>query len=255
MSLRPPTRRQAAAYNYTLKEREVFLLEHRGRVVQSHLGRYIKDAFGDKPWSMLDVGGGTGALCDYLHEQFPHSRATVLDISPDLLGANVPAPWKTILQGSATDLASLLGRQSFDLVCIHSLLHHVVDGKYHSSGRQVERVLQQVQDVLAPGGRLSLFELSYRGWPIETLSGRIIFELTSSRLLGPLCRRLGANAGGVGVRFLPESAWRDMLERLGFNILEVARAEPYQFPLYVRAPLAMRIVEPVHFWCEARRHG
>lgn len=252
MGLRPPTRRQAAAYNFRLKGREAFLTEDRGLVVQSHFGRYIREAFGDRPWSMLDVGGASGDLCDYLHEHFPHLRATVLDISPDLLNENVRAPWKTIVEGSATELVSCLGQQSFDLICIHNLLHHVVDGKYHSSGRQVERVLQQTRELLAPNGRLSLFEMSYRGWPIETLCGRIIFELTSNRVIGPLCRPLGANTGGVGVRFQPETAWRDMLARSGFDILEFVRTVPFRFPLYVRVPLAMRLAEPVHFWCGGR---
>jgi|GEM_PF-2758937 len=249
MELRPPTRRQAAIYNYAEKGRAAFLEEHRGRVVQMHLERYIREAFGDRPWSMLDVGGGSGILSDYLHEQFPQSRATVLDISPELLDANVRAPWKTVLRGSATDLAARAGGKRFDLVCIHNVLHHVVDGGYRSSGMRVRSVVRQVYDILAPRGHISLFEMSYRGWPVESLSGRIVFQWTSNRALGLLCRRLGANAGGVGVRFLPEAAWRDMLVRSGFDVLDTVRAEPFRFPLYVRVPLAMRIVEPVHFWC------
>jgi len=253
MGVRPPTRRQAAAYNYSVIGRELFLIEHRGRVVQAHFPRYIPEAFGDKPWSMLDVGGGSGGLSDYLHEQFPQSRATILDISPDLLDSNVRHPWKTIIQGSATDLASHVGGQSYDLICIHNLLHHVVDGSYRSSGRLVESVLRQAHGLLAPGGRLSLFEMSYRGWPSEALCGRIIFELTSHRLVGPLCRMFGANTGGVGVRFLPECAWRGLLDRMQFDILDFVQAEPYTIPLYVRIPLLMRIAEPVHFWCRAKQ--
>lgn len=249
MELRPPTPRQVAAYNYAEKGRAAFLEEHHGRVVQTHLRRYIREAFGDRPWSMLDVGGGSGILSDYLHEQFPQSRSTVLDISPELLDANIRAPWKTVVRGSATDLAAHAGRERFDLVCIHNVLHHVVDGNYRSSGARVAGIVRQVYDILAPGGRLSLFEMSYRGWPVESLSGRIIFELTSNRVLGPLCRRFGANAGGVGVRFLAEAAWRDMLGRSGFDVLDTVRAEPFRFPLYLRVPLTMRIVEPVHFWC------
>lgn len=250
MDLRSPTRRQAAAYDYSDKGQTAFLNEHRGRVVQAHFGRYIDEAFGGRPaWSMLDVGGGSGILCDYLHQRFPQSRATILDISSDLLDANVRAPWKTMVKGSATEIASHFQHGSFDLVCLHYVLHHIVDGRYCSSGKQVQETLHQVRDALAPDGRLSLFEMSYIGWPVKSLSGRIIFELTSNPLLGILARKFGANAGGVGVRFLPEAAWRDMLAGSGFRVLEVVRAEPFRFPLYVRAPLALRVAQPVHFWC------
>jgi hypothetical protein len=36
MGVRPPTRRQVTAYNYSLTGREVFLKEHRGWLVRSH---------------------------------------------------------------------------------------------------------------------------------------------------------------------------------------------------------------------------
>jgi len=250
MGLRPPSRCQAEAYDYSLKERTTFLSEHRGRVVQAHLGAYIEEAFGDKPtWSLLDVGGGSGVLCDYLHEQFPQMRATVLDISSDLLEANVRAPWKTLVKGSATEIASRFRPRSFDLVCIHYVLHHIVDGRYRSSGEHVQATLQQARSVLASEGRLSLFEMSYVGWPVERLSGRIIFELTSNPLLGALACKFGANTGGVGVRFLPETAWREMLTRSRFDVQDTVRTEPFRFPFYIRAPLALRVAEPVHFWC------
>jgi len=252
MGVRPPTRRQTTAYNYSIMGRDVFLREHRGWVVRDHFDRYLRETFGDRPWSMLDVGGGSGALSDYLHELSPQSRSTVLDISPDLLESNSRGAWKTIVQGSATELAAHVGQQRYDLVCIHNLLHHVVDGSYRSSGRRVESVLRQAREVLAPGGRLSLFEMSYRGWPVETLCGRLIFELTSSRVLGPLCRPFGANTGGVGVRFLPETTWRHLLDQSQFEILELVKVDPFRFPLYVRIPLLMRVAEPVHFWCKAR---
>ena len=131
-------------------------------------------------------------------------------------------------------------------------LHHAVDGRYRSCGGRAAEVVRQVRAILAPGGRFSLFEMSYRGRPVETLCGRIIFALTSSRILGPLCRRLGANAAGVGVRFQPEAAWQDLLARTGFDVIETVRAEPFRFPFYVRVPPAMRTVEPVHFWCRAQ---
>jgi hypothetical protein len=111
--------------------------------------------------------------------------------------------------------------------------------------------LTQCAGVLAPNGRLSVIENLCDG-VFPHLSGRLVFALTSSTLLAPLIRRLGAHTAGCGVCFLDRNEWCGAIAAAGFEVLHF-EAEPYEHPLSTlkRTLLLIRDIRHAHFWSKA----
>ncbi len=202
-----------------------------------------------RPWRFLDLGGGAGLVTDFLLGHFAQAQGVVLDASPSAIAANVPHPRKTCLCASADEILSHFEPGTFDVILAHDFLHHVVTGRYRSSGQAVDSILQQARHILAPGGRLSVLEQCYDGW-FDNWPGRLIFSVTSSRLLRGLAHRLGAVTAGVGVRFQSERAWRQTFHRCGFRIKETPVAMPFGRRWILDALLGLRRGATVHFWCQ-----
>lgn len=74
----------------------------------------------------------------------------------------------------------------------------------------------QVSMLLAPGGRVSIFENMYDGVVVDQLPSYLIYHLTSLKSISPLTRFLGANTGGTGVCFLSKTQLDGIFQRAGW---------------------------------------
>ncbi len=198
----------------------------------------------------LDLGGGTGRFADTLLAHHESCDATVGDNSEVLLSRNRPHPRKTIQRVDAWHLGRTFAAQSFDVVFVHRLLHHLVVGSYRGSLLLIQSVLDQCAMVLKPHGRLSIIENIWEGWPIDSLAGRLLYYATSSRLAAPVTRRLGANTAGTGVCYLSDRLLNRLLKRagLGVEVRQVLRV--HHFPWYVRYPTLVKLDQSLHYWCK-----
>jgi SAM-dependent methyltransferase len=221
---------------------------YRGR---SSLIPWIQAAFAARSWRFLDLGGGSGVLTDYLLQRFPEANGVLIDTSDALLSRNSEHPRKTLLRLSVEDIGAEFAPQSFDLICCHCLLHHIVDGSYRSSDDRVKAILASIRRLLSPDGRLSLWEPCYASHMVSSFASRMIFAVTSSKRLLPVCRRLGANTAGVGVRFLSTNQWETLLAGQGLRIVNYETSPEGAFPWYVRYPLLLKSMHASHFWCGA----
>ncbi len=106
----------------------------------------------DHPFTVLDLGGGTGGLAVRIAGLGHH--VTVVDPSPDALAAlerraaeaGVAATVRGIL-GDARSLLDVVGKETADLVVCHGVLEVVEDPG---------QALRAVAAALRPGGHLSL---------------------------------------------------------------------------------------------------
>lgn len=105
---------------------------------------------------MLDLGGGTGLLASWMQAVRPDLSIVVADASEGML-ARVRPPVKAVKAR-----AELLpfSRASFDAVVVGEALHHFEDP---------EAALSEVARVLAPGGRLWVYDFDP-----ETLGGKVL---------------------------------------------------------------------------------
>jgi ubiquinone/menaquinone biosynthesis C-methylase UbiE len=168
--------------------------------------------FPDGRFTFLDVGGGNGTFADRLLATYPHCSGTVLDNSEMLVSRNVKSDRKRVVLASATELEPY-GRH--DIVFCNTLLHHLVGLSYDATRGNIARVIASASRTLTERGRLSIYEVDCNG-VIDGFSSRLLFWLTSSRVLAPAIKSLGANTAGSvcatcptsnGLRFWMTPGW------------------------------------------------
>lgn len=210
--------------------------------------RCINRDFPEGTFSFLDVGGGNGGFTDRLLVRYPQSLCTVLDNSQILLERNVPSPRKTLVQASVEDMASVFGERRFDVILFNFSLHHFVAPSYRRTLSFQRRALIAARGLLTERGRVSVVENLCDGY-IASLSGFLIFRLTSDRLLAPIVRRFGSNTAGVGVCFRDRASWLAEMTGAGFS---VQHFEPESYENLLsrtkRALLLIRDYRAGHFW-------
>jgi ubiquinone/menaquinone biosynthesis C-methylase UbiE len=144
--------RWSESYDQSILQRLLFGPTHRA-VLQR-----IRNRFGDRPFTALDVGCGTGNLAMHLRADFPHATVWGVDLVREMLTKGLHR-WRahsseiTPIQGDSERLPFASG--AFDLVtCAHSFHHYP----------HQERALAEMHRVLKPGGRLLLID-GYRDQP------------------------------------------------------------------------------------------
>jgi ubiquinone/menaquinone biosynthesis C-methylase UbiE len=212
----------------------------------------IEKDFPKGDFRLLDIGGGNGVFADRVLAAYPNATAVVLDLSQMLLDRNRPNPRKTLVHGSATDLAGRVEESSsFDIICCNWLLHHLVGDSYAACNSHQRGLLQEVRRLLSPRGRVSVWENMYDGLVIDGAPGRIIYELTSLRRIAPLIRKLGANTAGVGVCFQSKRQWEGHFASAGLKVDHFVRAGTFRSsrgPSLKRWALHARPIGPAYFW-------
>ena len=114
----------------------------------------LREAIDPRPgMRLLDAGCGVGLEAARLAEKHPDVHVTGVDRNRELLEiARRRAPQVEWLEADLTDLD--LPPESFDAIRTERVLMHV-------PGDALETVLDNLVGVLAPGGRLALFEFDY----------------------------------------------------------------------------------------------
>lgn len=229
-----------------------FDVEYVNRDYWTKCRQCIEWDFPDGEFSILDVGGGNGKFADRVLMTFPKATATVVDLSEMLLGKNLPNPRKTTLIASATELDKLTGK--YDIVSFNWVLHHLIGKSYAQSLENIRDALKAAQGLLTPRGHISIYDNLCDGVIFDRAPSRIIYELTSSKLLAKIVKAGGANTAGVGVCFQSYKAWKDHFRRTGLKLTSFERYASYEKPLRKRAgcglALHMRPERPGHFWLD-----
>jgi hypothetical protein len=212
----------------------------------------IDQDFPEGDFSFLDVGGGNGKFADLLLDNYPNSQGTVLDNSQLLLSRNHSHPRKTLISASVDELSKQAEKATYDLICFNWLLHHLVGDSYAQSIENISTTLRQATQMLSPRGRISIFENIYDGIIFDRLPSRLIFELTSSKSLATLTRKMGANTAGTGVCFLSQKKWSSTTQNQSLVILSYTDdPTPWPIPLRNRVILHLGYIRVGHFWLKA----
>ena len=211
----------------------------------------IDQDFPDGAFSFLDMGGGNGMFADRLLAAYPRSQGTVLDSSEALLSRNQPNERKSVVLDSVENVGRI--GKKYDIIFMNWLLHHVVSGSYAQTRENQRWTLSAANALLTKRGRVSVFENVYDGLLIDSLPGRIIYHLTSNRVLKGITRRLGANTAGVGVCFLSKKQWLSTIDDAGLDVLNCTEPDSWTWslPQMWKICLLIRRRFVGHFWLSA----
>jgi SAM-dependent methyltransferase len=146
----------------------------------------------------------------------------IVDNFQPMLDRNRPHPRKRAVCASAYALGAALEGRRFDLITINVLLHHLVGGDAAATRRQLVGFLADLPSLLAPGGRVLVYEQCYEGWLPWVEPGGLIWAVTSLRhpLIQKALFRLGANTAGVGVAFRSRAGWRGAFADAGLRLVD-----------------------------------
>jgi trans-aconitate methyltransferase len=100
----------------------------------------LADFLGKAPASLIDVGCGNGHMIPYLHQYWPDTQYTGLDLSAEAIAlAKKKAPYATFVQGFLDQVR--LGR--FEMVLLMGVAEHFED---------LQKNLVLVRKLIAPNG-------------------------------------------------------------------------------------------------------
>ena len=173
-----------------------------------------------EPISVLDVGCGGGAFLDMLLERFPAAQATGIDISQQMLNANMACARKTLQQGDALALPQTLGE--FDAICIDTVMHHLIDrAGYRQTIARIGRFLTSLQRHLRPGGVLLIREIYHESRVRTELGSRLLYHASTLKVptfAERAMRAAGLQTANVGVCFLTRPQWQQVFSQSGFRV-------------------------------------
>lgn len=165
---------------------------------------------------VVDVGGGRGFFARRL-QQLTARPVRVIDMDP----ASVQACREAGINASCGDALQPVFAGDEEIASFNLILHHLV------ADTEVQTRALQVRALRAwHGSARAVFvnEYIYESF-VARLSGRLIFEITKSRLLSTLGRAAAkvvpafkANTFGVGVRFRSHDEWVELFHQAGFRV-------------------------------------
>lgn len=188
---------------------------------------------------VADIGGGVGYFAYALSKE-AGLRLRVIDMDPVSVEA---CRTKGILaeQGDALE-PDIQGDE--DIICFNLILHHLV-GRDEATTKSLQcRALKEWD-----GNCRQIFvnEYIYQSF-LGTISGKLIYIITSSRILSVVGRIVSkvipafkANTFGVGVRFRSHEEWEQIFTSLGYTVIDRRKGEAEKVALPLRLLLIKTI--------------
>lgn len=170
---------------------------------------------------IVDIGGGCGYFAKKISEL--HPRVKVYETDPK----SVEHCHATGVEAHLVDALDPMLVGDEKLVCFNLILHHLI-------GRNETETAQLQAAALMPWKRCYVFvnEYCYQSFVDHTMSGRLIWAITSSRVLSAMGKVVGrfvpslrANTFGIGVRFRSSPEWVAFFENAGFRVVAIVDGE------------------------------
>lgn len=171
--------------------------------------QYIDNNFNDI--QLLDIGCGSGGFLRHCNQRVDVDELVGIDISGGMLPEE-PQNDIAYFKASAPDLP--FSPNSFDVINLTSVLHHMVGGSRADSKKRARETLSRTFDLLRPGGLLLLTELFYEGHVIPQSTSWILFQMFKH--FPNLSAKLDPSAApGLVTNFYTRDELRALIEETG----------------------------------------
>lgn len=180
---------------------------------------------------IVDMGGGVGYFAECIKTELGYP-VRVIDMDPGSVA-------RCIARSVAAHIGDALSppiKGDEACICFNLILHHLVANDEASTRKLQIGALTSWREREIP---LFVNEYIYESF-LGNASGRLIFAITSSRILSALARLAArfipafkANTFGVGVRFRSHGEWLALFREAGFKVqaVRIGAEEPVKPPL------------------------
>lgn len=179
-------------------------------------------ARGGPSLKVADLGCGDGAMLAYLREKAGVQDTLGVDPSPAYIDSARERSGGEFQVGSVLDEQTLRSwRDSYDAVILVAVLHHLVGRTRRTSFAHVRTALENALGMLAPGGRLYVFEPTHE--PQVAMFGAYWAKNVLMPLVGNRRVEVGKgwiNFGAPLVSYLTRSQLRSAVADAGGAIVE-----------------------------------
>jgi hypothetical protein len=166
---------------------------------------------------VIDVGGGMGHFALAVRERLARSVKVI-----DMDAPSIDHCKSVGLEAELGDALAIRPSLLTELVCFNLILHHLVAPNEQATQRLQTLALA---NWCKEGKFVFVNEYIYESY-VGSLSARLIYEITSSRLLSALAKTISvlipslrANTFGVGVRFRSHTEWLDVFSQAGLGVI------------------------------------
>lgn len=119
--------------------------------------QWIKSKKFQRKIEICEFGGGAGQLLNEIQKNYPNTSCTNVEIIDDYKSFLVSKKIKYI-KGSV--LNSGFADESFDILIIRDVLHHLIGGSYKETKKNQQDALRELKRLLRPGGAIFIEELA-----------------------------------------------------------------------------------------------
>jgi ubiquinone/menaquinone biosynthesis C-methylase UbiE len=195
----------------------------------AHKVEMLKNVETNKPNRVLDLGCGDGTVVMFLEKEFPNFTINAIDISAEsiALAKEKKLEKSTFEQFDGEKIP--FENESFDVVIVASVLHHI-EYKFH------RQFLNEVKRVLKIGGRLYIFEHNPANPITRYIVRTCVFDkdaklLTASYAVDLLRENRFNEVSIRFILFFPRMKWLKFLHRLENYLKKI----PYGAQYMIRA--------------------
>lgn len=189
--------------------------------------------------TIVDIGGGCGFFAKQL-AQSTGAKTRVIDMDP----RSIEECERIGVDGLIGDALSPTPCGDESVATFNLILHHLV-GSSEKKTRDLQ--LKALESWKERADFLFVNEYIYQSFA-GNLSGRLIYEITSSRFLSAIGRfvskiipSLKANTFGVGVRFRSHDEWRQLFSEAGYRVIDSRIGKPE----YISPPLRGLMIKTI----------
>jgi len=170
---------------------------------------------------ILDIGGASGYFAMEIKEYFANEdcEVTVVDNTAFDTWAGF-SNRITFIQSSADKLDSIFDENTFDLIFVNRLFHHLVRENWKKTIEGISSIMGKIHKILKPDGQLCITDHFYDGLVFDEICSKVIYMISSSTFspILKICKKFGSLSAGVGVCFLSYKMWVKLLNENNLQI-------------------------------------
>jgi len=184
---------------------------------------------------ILDIGGASGHFALEVKEYFADKNCEVIVVDNTAFDTWGEFSNKIkFIQSSADNLDTFFGENTFDLIFVNRLFHHLVRESWKKTIDGISSIMGKIYKILKNDGQLCITDHFYNGLVFDNICSKIIYMASSSTFkpIMKICKKIGSLSAGVGVCFLSYNMWLKLLsennlqiEKLDLTNKEIIRAK------------------------------